>query len=813
MKQTDTAEKRNTRLKGLSKPRRRRMVLTTLLASAGLAGAVILAGLLFVWWSLPVLSGTLALPGLRNYVRVVRDQWGIPHIFASDELDAFRALGFVAAQDRLFQMDIHRRVANGQVSEVLGAAALQIDELSRTLGFRHYAEKLLASNAISPEVLRAAEAYRDGLNYYVATQKLPVEFTLLGYEPRHFEIVEMLAFGGYLSYSFSEAFRGDILYSDLLNELPPEKLNELRGGIENSAPTIASGVKIGIDRNLFATLHNDPLLQVLGAFNGSNSWVVSPRRSKSGRAILVNDPHIGFSKPSVWYEAHITSPTLEVYGHFVSFVPFPVLGHTRDIAWAITMSEVDDMDFYREKTNPQNPNEIFFRNQWVKLENRDEKIVVRGGNDVVLKVQTGPHGPLVQRLFDRPAEQLISMKWQNHEPDNLLLETFFDLAHAKTVAGFSAALKKEKAPGLNISYADRAGNIAWWVIGQIPIRPANSQPDMVLDGASGADEYLGYVPFAENPHLVNPDNGMIITANNKPAQNTPYALHGYFQPSEGIVQLQRLLQTQEQWSREDFMKIQTNQDEVFAADQVPLLVSLVPPPEDGLERNAYAVLQHWDGHSDVSSVGAAIYNEWRSQILRNTLLDELGEERFKVFCTTADAWHFYKRLIKNPASQWWDNVQTKDHIETREEIVTQAFQQAVAVLSHRFGRNVSNWNWGKLHTVEYVHVLGRQKPLNFFFNAGPYPAGGNYSQVDAMAPARGEETFEVIYGPSTRRIVDFSHVEKSWGINPLGNSGNLLSRHERDQVGLFLHGQYRPQLMDAAEIQRNAETTLSLTPN
>jgi penicillin amidase len=791
----------------------KRIITAVLICSFGLAAAMFVAALFLAWWSLPAVSGTLSLPGLNNEVRVLRDQWGIPHIFASDELDAFRALGFVAAQDRLFQMDMHRRLANGQLSEVLGPAALQIDELARTLGFRYYADKLLASNAMSPEALRAATAYRDGLNFYVETQKLPLEFRILGYKPRKFEIAEMLAFGGYLAYSFSEAFRGDILYSELLNELPAEKVNELRGGVEDSAPTIANGPKITIDPHLFATLHSEPLLQGLAGFNGSNSWVVSPKRSKSGQAILANDPHITFSKPAVWYEAHITSPSLELYGHFVSFVPFPILGHTRDIAWAITMSEIDDMDFYREKANPQDQNQIFFNNQWVKLETRDETIAVKGGKDVVLNVKTGPHGPLVQQLFNRTPGQLISMKWQQHEPGNLALEALFDLSHAKTVEQFAAALKKAKAPGLNVSYTDKVGNIAWWVMGQIPIRPPNSQPDMVLDGASGADEYLGYMPFEDNPHVINPDDGIIITANNKPIQNGPSTIHGYFQPSERIVQLQRLLQAQEQWSAEDFMKIQTNQDEVFAVDQVPLLLSLISTPQDALERSAYTVLREWKGHSDITSVGAAIYNEWRSQILRKTLLDELGPERFKVFCSTADAWHFYKRLIKNPASRWWDNVQTKDHIETREEIVTQAFNEAIGVLNRRFGNDVNNWTWGKLHTIEYVHVLGTQKPLNFFFNAGPYAAGGNYSQVDAMAPARGQETFEVVFGPSTRRIIDFSHVEKSWGINPLGNSGNLMSRHERDQAALFLRGEYRPELMDAAEIQRTAETNLVLVPH
>ena len=622
----------------------------------------------------------------------------------------------------------------------------------------------------------------------------------------------MVAFSGYLAYTFSEAFRGDILYSELLNDVPAEKINELRGGVEDSAPTIAKATRVDMDTRLFAGLHSDALLKGIPVFNGSNSWVVAPIRSKSGHAMLANDPHIGFSKPVVWYEAHLTSPTLEIYGHFASLIPFPILGHTRDTAWAMTMSEIDDMDFYREKENPENAGEILYRNQWVQLETREENIGVKGGKDIVLKIQTGPHGPLVQHLFSGTSGQLISMKWQQNEPNNLTLETLFDMAHAKTIEQFPAALRKTKAPGLNVSYADKSGNIAWWVMGQIPIRPANSQPDMVMDGVSGDDEYLGYVPFEENPHLINPDSGLIITANNKPSNDGKYNIHGYFQGSERIVQLHRLLDAQEKWSPEDFQKIQTNQYEVFAPEQVPLLLSLIPAPQDPAERGAYAILREWDGHSDAASAGAVIYNEWRSQILRKTLLGEMGPDRFRVFCSIADAGHFYKRLINNPDSQWWDNVQTKDHVETREEIVTQAFKEAVAVLHRRLGGDVNNWTWGRLHVIEFVHVLGRQKPLNFFFNAGPYPAGGNYNEIDAMAPARGQETFEVLAGPSTRRIIDFSNIEKSWGISPLGNSGNLMSRHEKDQVDLFLNGLYRPELMNEDEIQRTVEATLVLVP-
>jgi penicillin G amidase len=785
-------------------------LVAAVLIVAGVAAATAVGTWFVARRSFPKVSGSLVLPGLTSEVRVVRDRWGIPHIFARNELDAFRALGFTAAQDRLFQMDIHRRLANGELSEIVGPGALQADELARTFGFRHYADELLQSNTLSQETLSTAEAYLEGLNYYISLGQLPLEFKLLRYQPKPFKVGEMLAFAGYMAYGFSEAFRGDILYSDLLHELPPAQVDELRARDDDSTPTIAEGVPIHIDAARFAALHG--IAEIAGTFSGSNSWVAGPKRSKSGFAILANDPHIGFSKPAVWYEAHLMSPTLEIYGHFLSFMPFPILGHTRNQGWAITMSEVDDMDFYRETINPENPSEILFKGHWTRLDMRRETIHVKGDPDVQLTVRTGPHGPFVQDLLAERMDDVISVKWQYHEPRNRTLETFYDLAHANSIAEFAAALQKTKSPGLNISYADRAGNIAWWVMGQIPIRPPNVRPDAVLDGASGADEYLGYVPFEDNPHVVNPDNGLIITANNKPS-DTSYPLHGYFQPSERIVQLHRLLDAEDKWSPEEFMQVQTNQDEVFAADQVPLLLSLVDVPEDPLERSAYERLQRWDGHSDVSSNGAMIYNEWRSQILRNVLLDELGTDRFSVFCSVADAWHFYKRLIRNPGSAWWDDVTTADRIETREEIVARAYHESIAFLRQRLGPNVDGWTWGKLHTIEYVHPLGRQTPLHFIFNAGPYPAGGNYSQVDAMASARGKETFEVLAGPSTRRIVDFGRVEKSWGISPLGNSGNLLSPHEKDQVDLFLRGQYRAQLMDEADITRDAESTLLLSPS
>jgi penicillin amidase len=279
------------------------------------------------------------------------------------------------------------------------------------------------------------------------------------------------------------------------------------------------------------------------------------------------------------------------------------------------------------------------------------------------------------------------------------------------------------------------------------------------------------------------------------------------------VQIQRLLARQDKWSVEELKTVQTDQQEVFASEDVPLLLSLTMLSQDALTKNAYEILARWDGHSDINSVGAAIYNEWRSQILRGAVADEMGEERFKIFCRIADSGHFYKRLIKNSASQWWDDIQTKDHTETREEIVTQSLQKAVDVLRRRFGDDIHQWTWGRLHTMEYQHPLGLQWPLNYIFNAGPYPAGGNSGQIDAMSGPRGQETFPVVYGPSTRRLIDFNQIERTWGINPLGTSGNLLSRHERDQVDMFLRGEYRPQLMDEVEIQGVGEGTLMLTPH
>jgi len=781
-------------------------------------GAV--AGYITALSRLPKTSGRVKLPFLTNEVRVIRDQWGIPHISARNQKDLYRAFGFVAAQDRLFQMDVHRRLANGELSEVFGDSLLKYDKLLRSLRIRKSQEELLKRHRpdMNPEMLEEAEAYLQGLNYYIDTQPLPLEFALLRYKPRHFEFVEILAFPGYMAYGFAEAFKEDILFGGLMKELPARKLAELRAGYGPSDPTIVGDLRgvfgISLDKVALADFANsvEELFKGIGAFHGSNSWVLAPSRTVSGKALLANDPHIGFSKPSIWYEAHLQAPGFEIYGHFLSYLPFAVLGHNREMGWALTMSEIDDADFYAETINPENPSQVRYKGKWVPVETAEEEILVRGQSPVKMQVRVTPHGPLVGELLQGAQNSAISLKWQFHDPNNRAFETFYGLARARSVEDFKRALSKAAAPGLNVSYADKDGNIAWYTMGNIPLRPQGMHSDTILDGASGKDEYLGLVPFEKHPHLVNPRSGVIITANNKPSDKLPYEISGYWQPSERAQRIAELLNQKQKWSVEDTKVIQNDDYDVLSREVLLDLLGAIGEPSGPLEKKALMALKFWDGFDRRDSVGASIFQELNFQVLRAAVIDELGEERWEAFAPLAESWHFYKRLVKNPDSSWWDNVKTLDTVESRESVIRGSFSTAVRRLREKFGGDVSQWKWGRLHTLEFVHPLGRKKPLDKIFNTGPFAVGGNYAVVDAMGASRANDDFHVNHGPSTRRIIDFAEPERAWGINPLGESGHLMSQHEHDQTELFLDGRYRREYLDEKDILAEPHEELSLVP-
>ncbi|MEK6624615.1 MAG: penicillin acylase family protein, partial [Bdellovibrionota bacterium] len=641
------------------------------------------------------------------------------------------------------------------------------------------------------------------------TQPLPPEFLILGYRPEPFTMAESMAISGYMALSFAEGLVGDILFHELKSKLSAARLAELRVGTRHDATEIekssvpvvpSSKPKTGsiptpspLPTSTLAPSQwvSDAVTQLerdFGLFQGSNSWVMSPKRSKSGQAILANDPHIAYMNPSVFYEASLHTATLELYGHFLPLVPFPVLAHDAVKAWAITMSESDDVDIYKEKINQHDHNSIWFEQKWTGLESEEELIKVKGSSDVKIVIKISPHGPMLipedsNETGEKFSNKIVgtdknyySVKWTYYHPDNHVSSAFYKLMRATNITEFKDALALAASPGLNVSWADKDGHIAWWVMGKIPKLPPGTESDTVLEGDSGRHEYLGYLSIDENPHEVDPASGVIVSANYRPQVSAYASLDGYWQPSDRYVRISELLARRDKWSLEELKAVQTDHTQFQVPKFIPIMLaslklpskSLVPPVGNNYQKLKRALMEHprsalrkkleqqampliraWNGQSKIESVGASIYHSWMKYIGREAIIDELGESDFLRFARLADYRHFYKWLLANADSIWWDDLRTPEIKESREDILFRAYTLAIASLDERFGDKIDHWWWGRLHAVEYQHFLGRVKPLNYIFNVGPYMSPGGTHEVNAVAYPRHEDTFFPNVGPAT----------------------------------------------------------------
>lgn len=752
--------------------------------------AVLSFGLyLFLRSSLAPLDGSLNLNSLSHPVLVTRDTYGIPHIQAKSKTDALRALGFVNASERLFQMEMARRMTQGELSEIFGEVALTSDKLYRSLMLKRSVERMLelekAEGRFDDRLWAEMEAYCDGINQFIAKRALPYELQLLKVTPRPFTPWDAYILVGHMAYSFGIAIKADPLMTELSQRLSNPQLQSLR----NDPLAFARSTS---QTALWKPFHLETEGLVTPSFEGSNAWLIGPHRSQSGRSLFANDPHIGFSAPSVWAEAHITTPEFELYGHYLPSVPFAVLGHNRHHAWGFTMSLADDMDLYREVLDREKGTVLFNRKPVPYLE-WTEIIKVKNQPDVTLKMIETPHGPLMDEVL---SEKGLALKWAFHRPLNNPLKSLHQMAEAKDMSDFEKTLQHGTAPGLNVMYAD-AKNIAWWIFGDVA-KKRNPHSDMILDGSTGRDEYEKILSWQEKPHLVNPPSGVIVSANSRP-EGLDRTIRGDWQADDRFQTITKALSEKDLWRAEDFKDLQT---ENYNMQNRFLLEKLLDHLElTEAEHRQFAgqiqTLKKWNLRSELNSTEAALFHQWNNENIL-LLLKDLDEASRNSYLETPYAWVFYKRTLFDPKSPWWRG-------KNASELISTGFKLAIAKLE-------DNPMWGELHKIEYRHPLGRSFPLNMILNLGPYPIPGAYNDINNNKMRALGGDFKVIAGPSTRRIIDFATPQTSWGINPIGVSGHILSPFYKDQVNLFLEGKYRPQLMDKRDIQRAKTHELTLKP-
>ncbi|MCL9781145.1 penicillin acylase family protein [Vibrio sp. S4M6] len=799
---------------------------------------LLLAGWGYLHYILPNKNGDISTNAVTAKTQVVTDKWGIPHIEAQNPHDAYFALGYTMAQDRLFQMDLQRRVAQGELSEILGPSALKVDKMFRTLLIKQQAQLYLAKHRQSDsKALSFLDAFLQGVNYYIAHEPAPIEYTLLNVEPRPFTRLDSIAAIGYVAYTFAQGLKRDSFYSKLqaqigekdMKVLFPDYLNENHTTIMQQNVELEANNKPSDKQRRVALPSQLALLkqsmedvaeqanQIVPAITGSNSWVIGPSHSKSGSALLANDPHVSVSNPGTWYEAQLSYPGYNSYGYHLPIMPFPLLGQSDSKAWALTMFENDDMDLYAEEFNPDNPNLVKYKGKWTKINFYQESIKVKGEEPQPLIIRVTPHGPIVSDFIKGYKGKPISLFWTYLHVENPVLDVLYGMSYAQNMAKFKQAISKLAAPGLNISYIDKQGNIAWWAAAKLIDRPKHVDGKQILNGSSGKDDILGYLPFSSNPHLVNPKSGIIVTANNLPtAKPTPPIdlIPGYYAPSDRAARIHQLLSQKKRWSLEELKSVQTDMTVVEAEKMSRFIVMQLKPLESqltGTEKKALQVLSQWDGKYTSASVGSSIFEFTTYHVLKDLLATKLDKEEIRRYINLSDHWSFLKAYLKpGPNRQATESDFLK---QPKQSVLLQGFKQAIEELTDKKGENIDDWQWGNIQWLEFSHPLGKVKPLNLLFNLGPYPAPSGYPAINKFKTRKGNHDYRVVSIPSTRRLVSFAKDEPSWSILPTGNSGNFMSNHYSDQTEMFLHNRYREVLTDKTKIDQNTEATLIFSPN
>lgn len=814
----------------------------------GIIAVAVLTGYLYyvARHSMPSLDGLVYSARLNSEVRVIRDNWGVPHILATNETDAYYALGYCMAQDRLFQMELMRRLARGELAELLGPPVVFVDKVMRGFRLRAKAEEFLEITApkMPPELIAAMDAFLDGVNDFQAAGPLPFEFTVLQIPVRPFTKADSLAVAAILPISFADGLRVDPLVSLLKQQHPDLDIDTLFPVYKFDCVTVMEGIQQAAPQ-LQSGLEGERALQMAGALDsieqwvlmmdnlahhtspeiGSNSWVLGPSRTKSGKPIMANDPHIAFTNPSIWYEAHLKYGDFENYGYHLPPIPLPIIGHNEDRAWGMTMFSNDDVDMYLETFHPNDPTKVMYKGQWIDTRIEHEIIKVRFGNDVTYDVRVTPHGPVVTDLlniFELSPGPAVSLRWVWQSVEYTDILGIYEMGHARDLDSFGKAVLRLTSPGINVSYTDAAGNIAWWAAGVLPVRPPHIRYNELLDGASGQDEIENsdYLPPEQNPHLINPPCGYIVTANNLSSVNpvgTPPkvipALQGYWEPADRAGRITEIIEARSDWTVEDLKAVQMDDHTWASPKLVPIMVAELRAQEavlSELQRRALDMLEQWNYRHDVDSQGALVYELLCNFTLRNALTDEMGESLFSVYATAGDHWNYFKRIMETPESHYWDDITTPE-TETRTDILVRSLKGVQAELVARIGEDPAKWKWGTLHTMEFKHPFGYLPLLGRIFNIGPFPSPGSAQAVNNMLYER-FNNFSVIAGPSTRRLIDYADPAHSLTILPTGNSGHFLSEHYGDQGKMFVNGEYRPALYLQSEIEAAREHEMRFVP-
>jgi penicillin amidase len=783
--------------------------------------ALVLAGVgtWFVRHPWSQVSGTTTVSNLSAPVQIMRDEWGVPHIYAENEHDLFFAQGYVHAQDRLWQMEFNRHIGSGSLSAILGSVTQDADRFMRTLGLRRAAEREWAT--LDGDTRLILEAYAQGVNAYLDTHRdqLPLEFTLLGVTPEPWAPIDTLVWGKLMSLNLGGNFGVELLRAQIVAEYGEETAQQLLPPFAHGTPLV-----IPSEAHQYTWLRDtqlekpNTLIALLGYPSpdwGSNNWVVDGSRTTTGKPILANDTHMGLSMPSIWYENGLHGGRFDIVGFSFPGVPLVVIGHNAHIAWGVSNLPADVQDLYIEKLDdPVQPTQYEFEGEWHDLQVIQETIEIKGQAPVELNVLLTQHGPIMNDVLDNDMKEVepMALSWTSLDGPGIF-SAIKGINLATNWEEFRQALRSLDAPAQNFVYADINGNFGYQATGKIPIRTSDHQGLVPVPGWTGEYEWQGFIPFEQLPSLFNPDPGFIATANNKVIPDDYlYQLTYEWAPPYRIQRITDMLMADPHLDLEDTQTIQADTYELPASALRPYLLAV--EPENELQATALAQVAAWDLYHETDRVGALIYQVWYWFLAQNTLNDQLDDNLMNQYLVQP-YFHvpFMVDLMTQVNNPWFDDMTTPT-VENRDDIVRRSLFDTVVWLSERYGDAPEQWTWGRLHTMTFVHQPFGQSgiaPLERLFNSKPIPARGGGFTVNAAWFSAGNN-FQMIGGTAQRFIVDMSDLSNSLAIHTTGQNGNLFHPHREDFIAMWQNLDYHPMFFTRAGVETNAANILTLAP-
>ncbi|MBK6773382.1 MAG: penicillin acylase family protein [Ignavibacteria bacterium] len=782
-------------------------------------------------------SGVVKVKGVSDKINIYKSELGVSHVFAENENDMYFTLGYLHAQDRLWQMDIARRVAEGRLSEVLGKDALDYDILFRTIGINKASVNLLQKLSLKSKSLLSS--YCKGVNFFIEnnSKQLPLEFDILNYKPEEWKPEHSLMILRLMGWELNLSWYSDIMFGEIVKKFGFEKAKDFFPDYPEDAPFIIKSETEKIksenqnsknstdkkktsynefteNKYIAASDLGKNFLELSKSFKtfygtegthvGSNSWVIAGSRTESGKPILANDPHLALQVPAKWYEVSLydNQKKYSVCGFSIPGIPGIAIGHNQTISWGLTNLMCDDSDFMLLKKDSSDSKKYIYRNKSFFPDSTLESIKIKDNPDVYeFTVYTTLAGPVISNLektgfinnqkIRSQGNDILTFKWTGYEFSDEI-DAFYNINNAHNWNEFQNALKTYGTPALNFVYADTAGNIAYNTAGLIPVRTNLTDEALANFESNGEVDWAGFIPFAELPTVLNPKQGFIVTANNKPEKNYKHYISNLYEPPYRAERIEELINlnpviTEDEVKiiQKDVYGIQANEFCKYLFDAFGDTLNLTQDIRTYLD-----LLKNWDYEFKLNSIPASIFSAFETELYKNLYKDILGDELF-------DNYLYQKnipvrntaKLLKLNSSALFENNFAK------EQLIRKSFYDAVSSLIAKHGSDMNKWQWGDLHNVYMKHPLGIVPEFSSMLNIGPFKSGGTGTTVNnleySFSSALKTGEYQSFLGPSMRMITDLSSIEDYYSILPTGQSGQPLHRNYNDQARLWLNGDYK----------------------